>query len=129
LFINSLKPLKINFNKPFPYKSNPRLLTSVLSRISYIKGALIIEINIIHYNSVLKNSLDYSFAINLYKIIKNKTVLPDKFTFTHLINLCLTIENFFFILLDMSNFKINFDEYLINSIRKKVNTFDEEYFI
>lgn len=119
------------------YKSNPRFLTSVLSKSTYIKGALIIEIlnscnvevNIIHYNSVLKNSQDYSFAINLYKIIKNKAILPDKFTFTHLINLCITVENFFFILMEINNYKINFDDYLINSIRKKVNMFDKVYFI
>lgn len=119
------------------YKSNPRFLTSVLSKSTYIKGALIIEIlnscnvelNIINYNSLLKNSQDYSFAINLYKTIKNKAILPDKFTFTHLINLSITVENFFFILMEMNNYKINFDDYLINSIRKKVNMFDKVYFI
>ena len=124
-------------NYTLHYKSNPRFLTSVLSKSTYIKGALIIEIlnscnvevNIINYNSVLKNSQDYSFAINLYKTIKNKAILPDKFTFTHLINLSITVENFFFILMEMNNYKINFDDYLINSIRKKVNMFDKVYFI
>lgn len=119
------------------YKSNPRLLTSILSKSTNVKGELIIEmlnscnveVNIIHYNSVLKNSQDYSFANNIYKTIKSKSILPDKFTFTHLINLCLTVENFFFILMEMNNYKINLDNYLINSIRKKVNMFDKVYFI
>ena len=132
---DELKYLITNYS--IYHKSNPRLLTSVLSKSTYIKGALIIEIlnscnvavNIIHYNSVLKNSQDYSFAINLYKTIKNKAILPDKFTFTHLINLSITVENFFFILMEMNNYKINFDDYLINSIRKKVNMFDKVYFI
>lgn len=119
------------------YKSNPRLLTSILSKSTYVKGELIIEmlnscnveVNIIHYNSVLKNSQDYSFANNIYKTIKSKSIIPDKFTFTHLINLCLSVEIFFFILMEMNKYKINFDDYLINSIRKKVNSFDKIYFI